>query len=313
MEPKITLYSRDKKKKVLIQSTVSSFPAGQEDPPAQKNDETKITKNEKSSDEIYWQSPSYPPASRKKKKGKQEILSILLSIIGAIMVGVIMGVSILSIFFTNDSTYSKNSIDSHLYLPKTEDSKALKQPFSVYLLQAGSFQHRAGAEEKIRAYRKQGFAAVISAKAPYRIYLGLSFDQKGAFQLAKKYQEKGIDVYVKEHSISFPTKKGSSLSSIFDRSRPIVKELSRLSIDGIVKGGTIHFRPQIEKEYQQMLEEAKRRKGVLSKGEKDQLVKLLQALDLAVQSASEAKRNPSQALMWQIQEGLVRYIINIES
>ena len=331
MGPKITLFSRDKKKKVLIQSVDSSSPTvplkqPEEEQKGAESDailkdsvpltvtETKpVTEMEKSSNEIYWHTPMIRSVRKKRKRDKQEIFSMFLSIIGAILVGVIMGFSILSIFFTNESTYSKNSIDSHLYLPKREDQKSLQRSEEVYLLQAGIFQHRAGAEEKVRSYRKQGLAAIISATSPYRIYLGISFDRKGAYQLAKAYQAKGINVYIKKQTIAFgrPNNR-DSLSSWIHRSSSIVKELSRLSIEGLSKEGSIHLQPQIEKEYQQILAEANRRKEHLSKSEKAKMMKLLQALDQAVQGANESKVNPSQALMFQIQEGLVRYVNRIQ-
>lgn len=310
MEPKITIFSRDKKKKVSLQPAVTSLPS-QIKQPQQDPEATNANKRRKPSNEIYWLSSAFQPLKKKKKRNKQEILSIVISIIGAILVGVVMGASILSIFFTNEATYSKNSIDSHLYFPKKEEHKQTQQVFDVYLLQAGIFQQRSGAEEKMRTYRKQGFAAVMSVKPPYRIYLGVSFDHKGATALAKDYQKKGIKVYIKERSIPIQNKKEqTSLSAIFQRSGLIFKELSHLSIQGISQQdhASIHLSTQLTKEYQLMLEEAQRLRNQLPKAEKEKMSKMLQALDQAVQSAKEAKVHPSPALMWQIQEGLVRYV-----
>lgn len=263
-------------------------------------------------DENYWHSRVTRSIQMNKKRGKQEMLSLLLSILGAILVGVIMGISILSIFFSNESTYSKNSIDSHLYLPKQENTKPVQQSKPVYLLQAGIFQHRSGAEEKVRSLRKHGLAAVISAKSPYRIYLGVSFAQKDAVQLAKRYREFGINVYIRKHSIALQTNKSHALASIVQRSEKIVEELSRQSIASMSKKGSVNLQPRIEKEYRQVLAEANRRKEFLSKKERDQMLQILQSLDQAIQSANESKVNPSIAMMFQIQEGLVRYINSIE-
>lgn len=240
---------------------------------------------------------------------------MVLSIIGAIMVGVIMGASILSIFFTNEPTYSKNSIDSHLYFPQKNEHQATHQPLKVYRLQAGIFQHQAGAEKKMLALRKQGFAAVMSNQAPYRIYLGVSVDQKGAIALAKDYQEKGIKVYIKEETI--PVQKQidqALLSSIFQRSRWIFQELSQLSVQGISRQDQVSLQPspKLSEEYQRLLEETQKLGNQLSKEDKEKWSKMIQALDQAVHSVNEAKLHPNSALMWKIQEGLVRYINNYE-
>ena len=114
MEPKIAIFSRDKKKKILLPPADPSPPVPVESPSLDLVSTSK-DKEKKSTQESHWRSSAIQPINRKKKRNKQEIISMVLSIIGAIMVGVIMGASILSIFFTNEPTYRKTAL-IHIYI-----------------------------------------------------------------------------------------------------------------------------------------------------------------------------------------------------
>lgn len=311
MEPKINIFSRDKKKKVSLQPAVPSLPSSK---PKQPSRERKIvSKIEKPSPSgvSYWRSTASQPVKRKKiRRNKKEILSILISIIGAIFVGIIMGASILSIFFTNEPTYSKNSIDSHLYSPNKEPKQILK-PFRVYLLQAGIFHHREGAEAKLRSYKEQGLPAVMSMKPPFRIYVGVSVDREEAISLARDIQKKGIKVYIREQSFP-PQPKQSSLATVLHQSQSVFRALSHYSIQGLSQASdSSEFVPQIEKKYQQLLQQAQKIQHQLSKQERDQMTKMFQSLGQAVQIAKTQKQlNP--VFLWKIQAELLQHVNRYE-
>lgn len=313
MEPKVTIGSKKGSVKVSLQKSktipapLSKLKLTQPDSKDQK-----ISKEDK----IYWRSSGSPLIRKKtaKRSKKPYFLSVLVSVVCAMVVGGVLGISMLSIFFANEPTYSKNSIDSHLPKAKSNKKETVQSKYQVYLLQAGSYQKRNRAEEKIRSYRKKGLAAVLSTESPYRIYLGVSLSQAGAQQLEKKYKQQGIHVYVKKTVISSTYHQDlKEFHRMLNQSKKIFNELSQASVKQMVHGvketGSFTFRPQVMTQFQQVLEDAQKIKQKLSDQEQEKMMTMIRALDQAVQSAKEAKLHPSPPLMWQIQEGLVKYIV----
>lgn len=315
MEPKVTISSKKNARKVLVNPDKSV-----NSPRSQQPLKTALKRNKATTPAIEWRSAPRRPHKKQNRwyQRNQEMISITLSIVGAVIVGVIMGASLLSIFFNNEPTYSKNSIDSHLKQVNQEQKQSVEKKLRVYLLQAGNFQHKSGAEDKILSYRKQGLAAVLSATPPYRVYLGVSLDQAGAKKLASSYENKGMKVFIKEMTIPLKKKNmGSKELEVFNQqSQKIFTELSKRSIAQLSteQPGDKQFTlpSKIDESYQALLSSAEQIKPQLPAKEQDHLLTMIQSLDQAVQSAKEATSQPSTALLWQIQEGLVRYITTYE-
>lgn len=313
MEPKITIRSKKGNVSVSLREP-KPIPA-----PLSTPKPTQVTRNHRKNtqeDPIYWRTSNPRPVNQRtsKKSKKPYFLSVLLSVVCAMVVGGVLGISMLSIFFANEPTYSKNSIDSHLPKATSQPKETVQTKSQIYLLQAGSYQDQKRAEEKIRSYRKKGLAAVLSTKAPYQIYLGVSLNPKEAEQLKNMYEQEGITVYVKKVEISSTSNSSmKEFQQLLNRSENIFYELSRASVKQVVQAsqetGSFTIQPKVTKQYQQVLEEAQNLKQKLSNQEQEKMMALIRALDQAVQSAQEAKFNPSPPLMWQIQEGLVKYII----
>lgn len=138
---------------------------------------------------IGWSSPY----SRKKRNGRGQgsLQSVLVAVIGAVLLGTLLGLSIMALFFSGDGTdISARSIDSHLqsvpvdekekesevnHKKKVSNSKSngYRLPeLKAVLVQTGTFKKKSGALKTVREYRSEGSGAVITENSPYRIYPG---------------------------------------------------------------------------------------------------------------------------------------------
>lgn len=105
------------------------------------------------------------------------------------------------------------------------------------MLQAGSYEEKAGAEKAMNQFRVQGLAAVMSEQAPYRIYLGMAPDRDLALKLSAIYQEQDVSVYLKEVQLqgeaALDPEVNQVLLDTLKQGNNLVQQLSSLSADAI--------------------------------------------------------------------------------
>ncbi|SFJ41951.1 hypothetical protein [Thermoflavimicrobium dichotomicum] len=279
---------------------------------------------------IGWNSPRQPFFKHKKVKIPQPVIRLLASISGAVIVGLIMGGALLQLFFSDPST-RLSSIDSHLPKPSpsVSNSSTATESYSlpalhVVMLQAGNFQDKQGAKEKLTAYRTQGIMAVMSERAPYRIFLGVGFSNDEALKLSTMYGKKEVDVYLKEWKVggevfSEPQAKKwiqTELVSALKAGNQLVKQLGNISVQKmkphLKQEDVFALNTETFAEYQKWVTQVQLLESKVPPAAKEALSEMIRGLDQAIQSGGAAEKNLSQALLWQIQEGLVRYIIGYD-
>jgi hypothetical protein len=284
---------------------------------------------------IEWGAPGNPFLQKKSRSRATptQLWQILFSIGGAILVGTAMGFSILHLFYSNDPVHSPNSIDDHLIAPAKVGVKGSVQQgpsekalvtlpaLNAVMLQAGNFGDKAGAIKMVRQYRTDGLAAVMSENAPYRIFLGIAQNRDDALKLSAIYQKRNVPVYLKEVQVQGEMNareaNAAQLAETLQKGNRLFQLLSELSAQGIhadpqEKGRAIGFQKGWMEDYRQFVIACQMLEKGMPDPQKKALDQMVQALDLAVQSGMEAGKFPSQALLWQIQEGLVRYVLAYE-
>jgi stage II sporulation protein B len=289
---------------------------------------------------IQWRSPHNPFLQKRKwARGSQppNVKQLLLSIGGAILVGAVMGFSVLNLFFADSSTFhSAKSIDGHLPEPLSAQSvpRSGNPPLSsatsdsslprleVVLLQAGNFEERNGAQKMLQSYQTHGLAAVMSDQSPYRVFLGIGLNRDDALKLSSIYQRQDIHVYLKELGIAGNASTLSQtdrkkLSAMIQTGNQLVQALGSLSVRDIHTNtgqvsNSFAFQPNFTQSYRQWVTDCQTIEASLPVGARAPLTDMTRALDQAIQSGQEAQKHPSQALLWQIQAGLVRYVVAYE-
>ncbi|WP_124727086.1 SPOR domain-containing protein [Staphylospora marina] len=286
---------------------------------------------------IEWGSPSNPfrTKSGSLRPVSSRVLQVIFSILGAVLLGMAMGFSVLNLFFADDvSTRSQQSIDSHLPQPSNPpENKANEQEtpavttveeewptLPAVLLQAGNFNDRERARKMVQQLRTKGLAAVMSETAPYRIFLGISPDRDQALKLSSIFQNQQVDVYLKEMELGGKFRTDSEtagkLRAVLERGHGLYTRLGAASVSQIRQDGKAPspsaFSESWLAEYRTFVTEYQGLAKALPAAAKGPVEEMVRALDQAVQSGDEVRRHPSQALLWQTQEGLVRYVLAYE-
>jgi hypothetical protein len=279
----------------------------------------------KGSELIDWASPG--KLFGMKKKDRRPLVHIFISIAGAILVGTVMGFSVLALFFSERPNASNtNTIDVHLPKPAVESSTkekvtpkktvpvkpAMSIPeLHVSLLQAGNYQSKSSANRVAEQYRTKGFAAVMSNQSPYRIYLGVAPDKTDANLLSKRYQAKGIKVYIKEQSYAGKRAEVKNLAATLKLGNELFHDLQALSVASITKSTKVQI-PKDLTAKQQAFMKAAQTSPAYSPEIRAAMVELTRGLDQAVSGADGLSKHQNATLAWFVQEGLVRYATGYE-
>ncbi|SDY80086.1 hypothetical protein [Thermoactinomyces sp. DSM 45892] len=277
--------------------------------------------DDRESEIIEWSSPHTPPRNPKKRRfnWKKTWLQIVLSIVGATVLGSIMGVSVLSLFFSEEKR-STNSIDSHL-TPKSDSKQETpvqgdpnhfpELPF--ILMETGGYGDASAAQKGVFELRAKGFASVLSFANPDRIFVGMTIDEKQAGQLSNFLKQKGIPVSSKKvQSSQKETKKqiDSSLQSFIHLGNEMVQEMTPLTVAQLTSSKEpppFPFKAEYLEKHRKLLTDGQAIATSLPQTSKNYLSEMIRGIDQSVQAAEEAQKNPNTALLWMIQEGLVRY------
>lgn len=282
---------------------------------------------------IDWGAPGKPFARRQTGQGRfsAHIGQILLSIGGAVLIGTAMGISVMHLFFSENPVHSTRSIDDHLTVPAKQQSESGQKESAVkemtalpglhaVMLQAGNYSAKNGAMKTVQNYRAEGLAAVMSESSPYRIFMGVAPNRDDALKLSAIYQKQDVPVYLKEMNVQGNMEKSDTaetLSKALNKGNRLFQQLNAVTIRDIradpgAQTPAIAFNSDWIDQYRQFVLECQTVQKGLPQPARESLGKMFQALDQAMQSAEQAEKNPNQALLWQVQEGLVRYMVNYE-
>lgn len=293
---------------------------------------------------IKWGSPY---SGRRWGKGGQDnrTLSVVMSVVGAILLGTLMGVLIMNLFFSEDPDFSTQSIDSHLIQapegmkkPKSEvvekkKEKKKEKPresfrlpvLQAVLLQGGNFKERRGALETVRKYRSAGLAAVTTEESPYRIFRGVGLDERGAHQLMgilkgkdSKAYPKAVRFGDKPVSVSAVTgeKNGEKLSSWVQHGHRIFRVMGGKTAEGLKQDQKgVSLEPvwkDVINHYNNLVQTAPELEKDIPSEAKPHLARMVRGMDQVVQSGQANQKQPETSMLWQIQEGLLQYALAYE-
>ncbi|SHE47880.1 hypothetical protein SAMN05444392_101639 [Seinonella peptonophila] len=254
---------------------------------------------------LYWRSPSVESTITPNRSTFRELwrraLPFLVSILGAILVGLVLGFSVLSIF-SDKFKYSDRTIDSHLYLPPKKEQSIIKNQSSshelstIYLLQAGHYRNQQGAIQKARKLHIKGLSAVISSRTPYRVYVSVTNNEQKAREYVKLFQSKGIQVYpVNWHLANEKPSVPPSVQISLRKSNQIWNQLVNLQTNQ-----SFSDKKSLKNSFFDLESSIQDQTRSLTMIQKEPLVEMLESLrDVLFKDGSVA----------QMQEELIRYII----
>lgn len=285
---------------------------------------------------ISWGSPGSPFFHSPKKKSlniQSSWKQVVFSIVGAILVGTVLGFSVLHLFFSDRSLHSTRSIDDHLPAPSNEQSNTpnqagveLPQQYSlpvlhVVMLQAGNYNDRNGAVKAVDQIRKKGMAAEMTEQSPFRIFSGIAKSRDEALKLSTYYQSQSINVFIKEMqlggTITAHQLNVSPLVPLIEKSHQLCEQLSDSTIkhlgnkgDGAVTAG--FFQKGWLAIHAEMKQEAEKVKNSLPSKAQAHLDQMMGALEQAIKNGEKLEQNSDASHIWKIQEELIRYTLSYE-
>lgn len=310
-EPKITLKTKDGSNKKTIEIY------------EEKSNKTNVTQNNISvpkatnTNEVQWNSTinRSKPLNNERKIDWVKLAPIIGAVIGAILIGSILGFSILSLF-SDSEVRSQNSIDSHLPLKPVhghsnqyELSKVI--PLNAFVMQAGHYKSKKKATEVARNYRAKGLSAVVSGEKSFRVLLGVATSQQQGRKLATTYQKKGVHVFVKQWN--FQAQKpvfSAEAITVINAGHQLFRSLSDHSTKhlGAKADKKVEFNDELN-QYHHLMNQYQEGWKRLKPHERTAILEMIRSLDLTVQSSIEVEKHMTTPLLLQMQEGLVRYIM----
>ncbi|SDW25974.1 hypothetical protein SAMN05444487_10285 [Marininema mesophilum] len=296
------------------------------------------TVREVDEDGVEWGTPYSRKRTPSGKRGKG---ALALSIGAAVIIGTLMGIVVLSLFFPDDKNPTTGTIDSHVKtvpsqqegattsklkpskvpIKKTEAKISLPQLKAV-LIQRGIFQKKSGASKTVMSQRTQGRAAVMTDKAPYRIYQAVAQDKENANKVFASLKEKSGQITYKNTTIgqSVPLPKESStkwnkvLILAVKEGNHIFSTMVATTVKGVSSPTDLKnfkdSRIKVNASYTRFTKVRDDVEAELPSSVKSEWSEMVRAMDLVVQSCQTDQ--PNKAMYWQIQEGLVRYVLAYE-
>lgn len=192
------------------------------------------------------------------------------------------------------------------------------QARSYFFLQNGSFTGRQGAEQAAEELKKKGFAAVSEQADRQYVYAGLAFDKEAAQTLGKQLQNAKVDVYLKAYALPAAAKirwsgEAGTLKSYLDQSDKLVQMLGKLTLLHLEEAKPTPIDDATVSAVKSAHEAWASSANQVAQNAPDEAKPALQqmnnAMNAAKQSIDQYKKNPSSAMLWQAQSGMLQFLI----
>lgn len=190
---------------------------------------------------------------------------------------------------------------------------------TVTLLQVGAFANQQGADQAAADLRKLGLAAATQAADKVYVYAGLTTGRDEALALSNKLKAQKTDVYLKTlstptvSSIKWSGKQATVADTYFAQAAKLTTALINVtalhlkeSMPGPLEDNTLQT---IRTGHQAWSGTAAGMGEGLAEGQRAVLQKMNNALNTAVLSLDEYKKNPSASFLWQAQSGALQYVL----
>lgn len=287
----------------------------------------------KSKKDKHKKRPLPPPLKKEAKRAgtfNHPLIKLVVSVGSGVLVGTLMGFLILKVFIGGAGLPQKgNTIDAHLEKSsgsetgdhvQTEKTASELPELQPIWVQGGVYSDKSGADERANERRESGQAAVVyKSDDQYRVFYGIGLTRDDALKIAAEMKEIGEDVYLKDDlsvtSISVddvPSEQGEILHRLTEEGQQIVSTLSTLSAAHIVGDETAGDLERMERSHRNFVAELTQLNQLLTAEQQQMLSTMDQALAQSMEAAKQYQKDRSVGYMWQVQEGLMQYVIAYE-
>ncbi|MEX3619994.1 SPOR domain-containing protein [Paenibacillus glucanolyticus] len=259
-----------------------------------------------------------------------------VSVSAAVITGLLFGYMVLSMF--NGGSAGEDTVSEQIEgndvvnQTPTDPSEGTVTPLSsdlpqtalqfpgqaFYMLQYGVFSTPERAEQAKGELLQSGIAAGGDLDEENRVYAGISPDREQAKLLSNQLKAEGVELYVRE--ISLPQLESASfsgeeqtLTDYFTISGKLVSELSKLSASllGMQEAGAVaadHMNT-ITNLHQQWIQSVQQLSAGLGPETGAVLPAMQQSMNSSITALSEYNKNQSKGHLWEIQTGMMNYVM----
>lgn len=249
------------------------------------------------------------------------------------LAGTLMGLIILKMGLGGETPERTHTIDRHIEEAalseneKTAESEggAFQLPeLNTVWVQGGVYSSEDAAEEAAKAHRAEERAAIVKEEdGQHRVFLGMAMSNEDALHIASHIEADGADAYLKENRIAaagpmsdLPPPQGQKVAEIASTGQSIVSDLAALSAAGMSgEEGSDRASRQADsagQAYSSFLATAGALKKELSGSRREALEAMDEALAKAMRAAEQYRENGSSSHLWQVQEGMMEYVMAYE-
>ncbi|MFD0678811.1 MULTISPECIES: SPOR domain-containing protein [unclassified Paenibacillus] len=190
---------------------------------------------------------------------------------------------------------------------------------TIAFLQSGVFSTPQAADTAQAELKKKGLAAVSDSGDKFPVYVGMSMTRDEALGLAQQFQQKKTDVIIKSielpalTKIKWSAKPSEGLSVYLSQGDKLLQTLTPLTLTHLTQAQPA----ALDAAALQSIKTAHQTWTGLAAGANEGLAdearasvqKMSNAMNTAVASLDEYKKNPSQSYMWQTQNAMMQYVL----
>lgn len=185
-------------------------------------------------------------------------------------------------------------------------------------LQNGTFAAEQGAEQAKEELLKKGLAAVSEQADKFYVYAGVAADRDSALSLSQKLKDAKVDIYVKAYTLPALAKahwNGSAdgLKAYLEQSDKLLQSMAGLTQIHLeeakptpLDAPTLQSLAAAHTAWAQASATAAQDAG---ESRRPMIQKMNNAMNSAKASLDEYKKNPSAAMLWQVQTYMLQFIL----
>ncbi|UQZ86744.1 Sporulation related domain protein [Paenibacillus konkukensis] len=286
-----------------------------------------------------WYIPEDPVFVSSPPKPNTSWLKVATSVAGAIVTGIAFGFFVLSMFSGDSPEKAAKDALSGQPAAVNQAGGGVKQdaagaavpasaaagaavtiPAKTYsFLQSGVFSTPQSADAAQADLKKQGFVAVRDSGDKYPVYVGISMTRDEALGLAQKFKQKNIDVIVKNVDLpavskaKWSGKTADALPSFINQGDSLLQTIAPLTVAHLSEAKPTPADAAAVQSVKTAHQAWIGLNAQVNEGLADDAKAIVQRMNTAMQTAvvsvDEYRKNPAAAYMWQAQTALMQYVV----
>jgi hypothetical protein len=274
----------------------------------------------------------YPAVKHKVRAEGKKGSKLVLVACSAVAVGLIIGLSVLSLFaqdegqdlaesHTGQTSPIQNGAQDTLLMPAgyVENGRLYLPSRSYFVVQAGAFSEKESALKAQDQLQEKGYpAAIFRSEDVYRVYMAIGLSREDGRQLGQMLENERLDLYLRSYqtsevelNVGQVEEKLGPLPQFLARSDQLLNQLLERSTEALVSEERVFSDDDMRAAHEMHRQLLLEGQQVLNQvnGPMAQLIEqLMRELTLGVSALDAFENQPHLSYMWKIQEVGLNYL-----